>query len=133
MRVFAAIVSIALIVSACGGNDDGASNNRPTHTRGPDGATEIAISAQDNAFSRSEIEVEAEDHLLIHFTNREAAPHNVAFYDSEAAEEEIYVGETIRGPGETVDYEFDAPAQPGEYFFRCDVHPIVMTGSLIVR
>jgi plastocyanin len=132
MRMIAAMTIALIITGACGGGDDAPSTTR-TPTRVPDGATEIAISAQNNAFSRSEIEVDAEDHLLIHFTNRDAAPHNVAFYATDAAEEEIYVGETIRGPGETVDYEFDAPARPGEYFFRCDVHPIVMTGTLIVR
>lgn len=35
------------------------------------------------------------------------------------------------GSGKTVDYEFTAPG-PGTYFFRCDPHPVEMTGELRV-
>jgi plastocyanin len=30
-------------------------------------------------------------------------------------------------------YEFDAPEEPGAYFFRCDVHPTAMTGTFRVE
>jgi plastocyanin len=32
----------------------------------------------------------------------------------------------------TTTYTFEAP-DPGEYFFRCDVHPVDMTGTFVVR
>jgi plastocyanin len=59
--------------------------------------------------------------------------HNFALYESKAAETEIFVGEIINGPDETITYEFEAPSEPGTYFFRCDVHPLTMTGRFIVE
>jgi glucose dehydrogenase len=35
------------------------------------------------------------------------------------------------GPEDVQTVQFTAPAQPGSYFFRCDVHPTIMTGHLI--
>ncbi|MDQ4076493.1 MAG: hypothetical protein M3220_09635 [Chloroflexota bacterium] len=37
------------------------------------------------------------------------------------------------GPEETITYEFDAPSEPGTYYFQCDVHPTTMTGDFIVE
>lgn len=38
----------------------------------------------------------------------------------------------MTGPATTT-YTFTAPSTPGTYFFRCDVHPTVMTGQFIVQ
>ena len=65
------------------------------------------------------------------FNNREAVPHNVAVYRTQAATEVIYRGEVFSGP-RTVTYQFTAPTATGTYFFRCDVHPTAMAGSFIV-
>ncbi len=131
MRYIFLVGLITLLLDACGGGG-GDSDSSLTPTDEP-ASTEVTISAQNNAFSRSRIRVPAGEQILIEFTNREAAPHNIAFYESAAAEEEIYVGSTVRGPDNTVTYEFDAPEETGTYFYRCDVHPIVMTGDLIVE
>ena len=91
----------------------------------------IEISAEDNVFDTETIRVRAGQHVAIRFTNNDSAPHDV--YGSEEAEEETFVGEVISDPDETVTYEFDAPSEPGTYFFRCDIHPIQMTGEFIVE
>lgn len=57
--------------------------------------------------------------------------HNVAVYQTEDADESIFVGELFQGD-QTMTYQFDTPA-PGSYFFRCDVHPTQMTGTFTVR
>jgi plastocyanin len=53
--------------------------------------------------------------------------HNVAVYRDDTVEESMFVGDLIQGKA-TVTY--DVPAlEPGTYYFRCDVHP-VMDGTL---
>jgi len=59
-------------------------------------------------------------------------PHNFAVYTDSSATNTIFKGQVITGP-ETVTYTFTAPAQAGTYFFRCDIHPTVMTGQFIVQ
>jgi plastocyanin len=37
----------------------------------------------------------------------------------------------VTGP-KTITYTFTVPSQPGNYFFRCDIHPEVMTDTFVV-
>jgi plastocyanin len=56
--------------------------------------------------------------------------HNVAVYRDASATKALFTGELITGP-KIVTYHVSAlPA--GSYFFRCDVHPQQMTGTLVV-
>jgi plastocyanin len=59
-------------------------------------------------------------------------PHNFAVYNNQSATTVIFRGDVVTGPG-TKTYTFTAPATPGTYFFRCDVHPTQMTGQFIVQ
>ena len=98
----------------------------------PDGqAVTVNISAQNIAFDKSTITVPAGANVTLAFNNKEAVPHNVAIYKTQAATEVIYRGETFTGP-KTITYHFTAPTTPRTYFFRCDVHPSAMKGSFIV-
>jgi plastocyanin len=83
------------------------------------------------AFDTNKITVPAGAKVTLVFTNNDKVPHNVAFYETSAAAKSIYVGEVFTGP-KTVTYTFTAPSTPGTYFFRCDVHPSVMTGDFVV-
>jgi plastocyanin len=136
--LFAATACLALAVSGGCGGGSGAATRTPAASAlderdQPD--ARIEISAEDNAFSRDEITVPAGAHVTIEFTSLDAAPHNFAVYSQSPSgeEDEVYVGETFSGPDVTVTDVFDAPAAPGEYFFRCDVHPAVMRGAFIVE
>lgn len=91
---------------------------------------ELEISAENIEFNKDTLTAPAGARVRLTFTNDDAVPHNVAVYESEDAEEEIFVGEIFSGPTETMVYEFDAPDERGTYFFRCDVHP-QMTGDFI--
>lgn len=96
-----------------------------------EGGTGATISANGNAFDVSELIVPGGGEVNITFDNMEAVPHNVAVYTDQSAAEAIFTGEVVTGPT-SVDYTFAAP-DPGEYFFRCDIHPTEMQGRLIVE
>ena len=93
----------------------------------------VEISAEDLAFDVDTIEVEAGSRVLVEFTNDDGVLHNVAFYTTTEADEPIRVGDVFAGPGVTEELTLDAPEQQGSYFFRCDTHPLDMTGTLLVE
>lgn len=83
---------------------------------------EVKIAAKDIKFDKSEIGLPAGTEAKIVFHNADTGvPHNVAFYETEAATEPISKGKIITGDA-TETYTFTTPAA-GEYFFHCDVHP----------
>jgi len=93
-----------------------------------------SIAAKDIAFNKQCLAGPVNRPFEITFENQEAVPHNVAFYETEAADNPILPpAETPVFPGpETVTYQLPA-LKAGEYFFRCDAHPQAMTGQLVVR
>lgn len=91
----------------------------------------IDLTAQNMAFDKSTITVPAGASVTINFTNKDNVPHNFAAYTDSGAQTSIYVGKVITNS--TATYTFTAPSTPGSYFFRCDVHPTVMTGTLVVQ
>jgi len=93
----------------------------------------IYLKAQNIAFNLSTITVPAGATVHVHFTNDDSSiPHNFAVYTNSAATTVIFRGEQITGVS-SITYTFTAPSTPGTYFFRCDVHPTMMTGSFIVQ
>ena len=97
------------------------------------GPVSVTIIAQNLAFDLDRLVANAGSEFNVTLDNRDAGvPHNIAFYTDRSGSQAILVGELITGPAtETV--TFTAPASPGTYFFRCDVHPDTMTGAFIVQ
>jgi plastocyanin len=139
MRLLACVsAAVVLLLASCG--DDDAPSSTPTPVRSvdetPDSATPEPtheLFAEANKFDKDVLTAEPGQLIVLVLTNRDAGTHNFAVYTTPEAQEEIFVGETIDEADEQIVYEFDAPEAPGEYFFRCDVHPIEMTGELIVE
>jgi plastocyanin len=112
----------------------------PLNTVAGGPAVTIDLVARDMAFNVSTITVPAGASVTVNFHNRESPgssqvtgiAHNFAVYDSPAAAGMIFSGEIITGGGDAI-YRFTAPATPGTYFFRCDVHPELMNGQFIVQ
>ena len=104
----------------------GVTTPSPTEDKGE----RIRIKAKNFAFDLSRITVPASSQVIIEFENEDSAPHNVAFYTTPSLAATIYKGGIITGP-RTITYIFTAPAVPGTYYFRCDVHPS-MNGLFIV-
>ena len=96
-------------------------------------AVTIDLVAQNLAFNMGTITVPAGAKVTVNFNNMDAAvPHNFAVYTNSSAATSIFVGSIITGPTKTT-YTFTAPTTPGTYFFRCDVHPTIMTGTFVVQ
>jgi plastocyanin len=97
-------------------------------------ANEITINliAQSMAFDQATLTVPAGANVTIIFQNKDSMPHNFALYNDASASHTLFKGDIISGPNKTVQYSFTAPDNPGEYFFRCDVHPAAMTGKFMV-
>jgi plastocyanin len=95
------------------------------------GPGSLAISATELEFDTSSLTAPAGRPFDIVFDNTVAVPHNVAIYTDDSAADPLFVGETVTGP---IAITYAVPAlDPGEYFFRCDVHPTQMTGTLVAE
>jgi plastocyanin len=112
----------------------------PTQTTAPvtttqppsGGAVTIDLVAQNIAFNTSTITVPACSKVTVNFDNKDSGiPHNFAVYTNSEATTPIFKGEIITGP-KTITYTFTAPCTPGDYYFRCDVHPTIMYGTFKV-
>ena len=90
----------------------------------------LSIAAQGLAFDKDCLAVEAGAPFTIEFDNQEAVQHNVAIYTEEGGDP-LFQGEVITGPTTTT-YEPDPIDEPGNLFFRCDIHPTTMTGTFVV-
>lgn len=107
-----------------------AANTTTTATTAAGGqATTVDLTAENIKFDKSTITVPAGAQVTVNFTNKDnGIPHNFAVYTDSSASQNIFKGEIVTGPATTT-YTFTAPATPGTYFFRCDVHPQQMTGG----
>ena len=97
-----------------------------------DGITLIAPSgASALGFAVTELTAPADESFTICFDNQDpTVPHNVDVLDSPDGTS-IAAGSIIAGPAKE---NLEVPAQAaGAYFFRCDVHPATMTGTLTVK
>jgi len=92
----------------------------------------VNLTANNFAFDKDTITVPTGAHVTMIFNNQDTGvPHNFALYTNQSAQTSIFRGEIVTGPT-TVTYTFDAPTQPGTYFYRCDIHPH-MSGQFIVQ
>ena len=105
----------------------GGAASGPTNT-----LTDITISAANVAFNTDTITAAAGKKITVHFDNKDSVTHNIAFFDDKSAKQKIYVGSDVPASA-TADYSFKAPTKPGNYFFRCDIHPTSMTGTFVVK
>jgi plastocyanin len=94
----------------------------------------ITLTAQNTAFSATTLTAPARSLVVMTFVNKDAnMPHNFALYSDSRAKitSRLFAGDLVIGP-KTVEYTFVAPSTPGNYFFRCDYHPELMTGTFVV-
>lgn len=119
----AALVAVVALLTAC--STGGAAAVAAT----PPAEADLTVVAEGNAFDRAEITISAGEPVQLFFHNLDGAPHNIGIYTDASTSESLFVGEVITD--DTVLYEIPA-LEPGEYFFRCDVHPS-MNGTLVLE
>jgi len=142
LRIFglmlAAILAVASL-AACG-DDEGDSGGTEATTRAaasPTGdggnAVELEIAAENITYDVDELAAPAGAAVTLVFDNDDPdIQHNWSLYESEESTDPIFEGERITGV-DSINYEFNAPEDPGTYHFHCDIHPAAMTGEFIVE
>jgi plastocyanin len=90
-----------------------------------------SLTASQVSFNTDSLTLTAGEQATVTLNNEDSVPHNFSIYEDESAEKAIFQGPNVNG-GSSTDYEFKAPAK-GEYFFRCDIHPTSMTGTVTVE
>ena len=113
-------------VSAEGGGEgtDGGSVGGPVTVR---------LVAKDLKYDKRSITAGAGAQITLTLDNADPGVlHNIAFYTNRSATTKIAATETKPGPV-LEELRFTAPSSPGNYFYRCDVHPDTMTGTLVVK
>ena len=119
------IMAIAFLLA----NNDGGSAEADAEPPGGE-PTGIVLVAANVAFDKDTVTLPAEA-TTVTLENEDSAPHNFSIYEDDSAEADLFVGAEV-GAGSTADYEIPA-LEPGEYFFRCDLHPSSMVGTVTVE
>jgi plastocyanin len=92
----------------------------------------ITLVAKGVAFDHTTLQMPAGAKVSLSFHNEDSGiPHNFALFSDPARTQVVFRGDVITGP-KTTNYPFTAPAQPGTYYFHCDVHPTQMKGTVTV-
>ncbi|MFQ5471591.1 MAG: cupredoxin domain-containing protein [Dehalococcoidia bacterium] len=102
----------------------------------PAGDGEVIVSMGDNFFDPNTITVSAGAATTFQLTNNGIAIHNmrIAGEDGEYNTDDDTVSDpAIVSGGGSATLNWTAPAGAGEIIFRCDFHPIEMTGTLTVE
>ncbi|HEX2042402.1 MAG TPA: cupredoxin domain-containing protein [Acidimicrobiales bacterium] len=121
-RALAGVLALSAVLLTAGGIIAAAVGQREVHKPAGVSAGPVSIEAVNSQFDLTEFELQADIPAQIRFHNKdENVPHNVAIYGDDKYTQEIFVGDILPGPI-TIEYRLEAP-HPGEYFFRCDVHP----------
>lgn len=91
----------------------------------------LSITAEKIAFDTHCLAAPEAEPFSIAFHNRESVPHNLSIAADEAFHDVLFTGDIFSGPGSRTYAVKALPA--GQYYFRCDVHPIpAMSGSLVI-
>jgi plastocyanin len=91
----------------------------------------ITLTAAGVVFDTDQLTLPADTETTIEFINDDTVAHNFSIYEDDSAEADLFIGQEIGG-GASTDYSIP-PLEPGEFFFRCDLHPTSMIGTVTVE
>ena len=122
MRITLVGLAMAAILAACGSTSASQPAADPADA-------DVTITSVDMEFEQTTVTVAAGEAFTMALVNEDSMQHNVAIYTDSSASDELFIGEYVTDGV----IAYDIPAlEPGEYFFRCDLHPD-MVGTLIVE
>lgn len=99
----------------------------------PGGPVSVKLVAKNTLFDKRTISASPGSQMTVDLDNEDAGVlHNIAFYTNRTATTKIAASNPTAGVA-TEEVKFSAPSAPGNYFFRCDVHPDTMNGTFTVR
>jgi plastocyanin len=82
------------------------------------------------AFSETTLSAPAQTEVTVRYLNDSDLQHNIAFFEGpDSTAPRLAATDLGTGPGIELEVTFTTP-DPGSYFFRCDVHPGEMNGTL---
>jgi plastocyanin len=101
-------------------------------------AVQLSITAPGTpplSFDTTTLMAAAGSSVTVTFNNNEAGvPHDWhVFNGADSSASTLASTPIITGPGTMASTTFTAPTQTGNYFFWCDVHPTIMTGTFVVN
>jgi plastocyanin len=84
------------------------------------------------AFSETTLSAPAQTEVTVRYLNDSELQHNIAFFEGpDSTAPRLAATDLGTGPGIELEVTFTTP-DPGSYFYRCDVHPGDMNGTLEV-
>jgi len=110
----------------------------PGPSEAPPDAQVVEITASNVLFDKTEIRVKP-GKVFVRFLNKDnGVQHNFAVYTNESASTPLADGSVgaivTGGPDVVATMLFEVKeSDRGDHFFRCDVHPTIMTGRFIVE
>lgn len=122
------VIGVVLAVVGFGTGQNVAEKHGKETASGGAATTIVAASVQ---FNSDSLTLPAGEEAGLEFKNDDSVEHNFSIYVDDSAKKALFTGEIIGG-GSTTTYDIP-PLDKGEYFFRCDLHPTAMTGTVTVE
>src|SRR3954447_428700 len=109
----------------------------PTEAQGgqatPNSNSLVVKTPDGTVFTPTTLDAKADTKITVTYDNESSLPHNLHFFaGSDATAPSLAATKVTTGP-DVQKVSFTTPTKPGRYFFQCDVHPEIMTGSLVVK
>jgi len=151
----AAITMLSIGAIACGDDDDddGADNGDPTQPAAaatatqepelteptaeasePAGGAAVRVTAADFSFSPASLTIDGASDTTITLDNAGSTPHTMnVYYDAGYTDALRDTGNVSPGASGELTIESNSVEQAPELFFRCEIHPSQMEGTIAVQ